>query len=314
MLKFIATRLAHTIPVLIGVSFIVFASLYLAPGDIAQQLLGMYASPQRIHELRQTLGLDRPLLIQYGIWLRNVFAGDLGVSPIINAPVFDVIRDRIVNSLILLCGALAFTVPVSVVFGALSAANPRSLLDRFTVGMALVFAALPVFWLGLVLLYLFSVRWSLLPTSGMYDVVNPGGAVDLLRHLVMPAFATAVPSIAVMTRVTRASMIQALSEPYIAAARARGFSPSRVTFRHAFRNVLPQYMNMLGLNVGFLFGGALFTEVIFNWPGIGTLLYESILSRDVAVVQGCVLAVAIVFVLANLCADVAAYALDPKKA
>jgi peptide/nickel transport system permease protein len=314
MLKFIATRLVHTIPVLIGVSFIVFVSLYLAPGDIAQQLLGMYASPERIHELRQTLGLDRPLVIQYGIWLRHVLTGDLGVSPIINAPVFDVIRDRILNSLILVCGALAFTVPISVLLGALSAANPRSPLDRFAVGTALVFGALPVFWLSLVLLYLFSVRWAFLPTSGMYDVVNPGGALDLFRHLALPAFATAVPGIAVMTRVTRASMIHALGEPYIAAARARGFSPARITFRHALRNVLPQYTNMLGLNVGFLFGGALFTEVIFNWPGIGTLLYESILSRDVAVVQGCVLAVAIVFVLANLCADVAAYALDPKKA
>jgi peptide/nickel transport system permease protein len=313
MLRFVLTRLLHTIPVLVGVTFIVFVSLYLAPGDVAQQLLGMYASPQRILEVRHALGLDRPILVQYGIWLGNVLVGDFGISPVMKAPIFDVIRDRILNSFVLLAGSVAFTVPTSLLLGTLSAARPRGVIDRIAVFTALVFAGVPVFWLGLVLLYALGVRWPILPTSGMYDVVDPGGAFDLLRHIVLPAIATAVPGIAVMTRVTRAAMIQALAEPYIAAARARGFSPARIIFRHALRNVLPQYANMLGLNVGFLFGGALFSEVIFSWPGIGMLLYESILKRDVAVVQGCVLAVAVVFVLANLGADVVAYALDPKR-
>ena len=312
MLKFTVVRLLHIIPVLIGVTFVVFVSLYLAPGDVTQQLLGMFASEERSAELRTALGLDKPVLIQYGIWLWNLLQGDLGTSPIMKAPVFEIISNRIVNSLILMAGSMVIVIVFSFVLGTLSAARFRGAFDRFTVLLSLLFAGMPVFWLGLVLLYLFSVHWSILPSAGMYEIANPGGLGDLLYHLILPAVTTAIPSIAIMTRMTRSAMIDVLAEPYIVSARARGLTGKRIIFLHAVRNVLPQFVNMIGLNVGFLFGGAVFSEIIFTWPGIGLQLYDSILKRDALVVQGCVLAIAVVFVAANFLADLISHSLDTK--
>ena len=312
MLKFTVVRLLHIIPVLIGVTFVVFVSLYLAPGDVTQQLLGMFASEERSAELRTALGLDKPVLIQYGIWLWNLLQGDLGTSPVMKAPVFEIISNRIVNSLILMAGSMVIVIVFSFVLGTLSAARFRGAFDRFTVLLSLLFAGMPVFWLGLVLLYLFSVHWSILPSAGMYEIANPGGLGDLLYHLILPAVTTAIPSIAIMTRMTRSAMIDVLAEPYIVSARARGLTGKRIIFLHAVRNVLPQFVNMIGLNVGFLFGGAVFSEIIFTWPGIGLQLYDSILKRDALVVQGCVLAIAVVFVAANFLADLISHSLDTK--
>ena len=312
MLKFAVVRLLHIIPVLIGVTFVVFVSLYLAPGDVTQQLLGMFASEERSAELRTALGLDKPLLVQYGIWLWNLLQGDLGTSPIMKAPVFEIISNRIVNSLILMAGSMVIVIVFSFVLGTISAARFRGAFDRFTVLLSLLFAGMPVFWLGLVLLYFFSVHWSILPSAGMYEIANPGGFSDLLRHLILPAVTTAIPSIAIMTRMTRSAMIDVLAEPYIVSARARGLTGKRIIFLHAVRNVLPQFVNMIGLNVGFLFGGAVFSEIIFTWPGIGLQLYDSILKRDALVVQGCVLAIAVVFVAANFLADLISHSLDTK--
>ena len=312
MLKFTVVRLLHIVPVLIGVTFVVFVSLYLAPGDVTQQLLGMFASEERSAELRTALGLDKPVLIQYGIWLWNLLQGDLGTSPVMKAPVFEIISNRIVNSLILMAGSMVIVIVFSFVLGTLSAARFRGAFDRFTVLLSLLFAGMPVFWLGLVLLYLFSVHWSILPSAGMYEIANPGGLGDLLYHLILPAVTTAIPSIAIMTRMTRSAMIDVLAEPYIVSARARGLTGKRIIFLHAVRNVLPQFVNMIGLNVGFLFGGAVFSEIIFTWPGIGLQLYDSILKRDALVVQGCVLAIAVVFVAANFLADLISHSLDTK--
>lgn len=313
MLRFITLRLLYSIPVLLGVSFIVFIALYLAPGDVTQQILGMFASEERAQALRVKLGLDKPVLVQYVIWLGNLLQGDLGRSHIMSVPVSQVLMRKIGNSLILMGGSLLIVVTASFVLGTMSAARFRRPFDRLTVAFSLLLASMPVFWFGLVLLYLFSVMWPIFPTAGMYDVRNPGGIPDLLRHLVLPAVATAASGVAIMTRVTRASMIDVLTQPYILAARARGLKARRVTYVHGVRNVLPQFVNMTGLNVGFMFGGAVFSEVIFTWPGIGLQLYESILQRDAAMVQGCVLAIAVVFVLSNMLADFVVYALDPSR-
>lgn len=312
MLKFVLVRAAHTIPVLIGVTFVVFVSLYLAPGDVTQHLLGMFASEERAAELRTELGLDKPVIVQYAVWLWNLLQGDLGTSPVMKAPVLEIIANRVVNSLILMAGSMVIVIVVSFVLGTFSAAHFRGTFDRFTVFLSLLFAGMPVFWLGLVLLYLFSVHWNILPSAGMYDIGNPGGFRDLLHHLILPAVTTAIPSIAIMTRMTRSAMVDVLAEPYIVSARARGLPRRRVIFVHAVRNVLPQYVNMAGLNVGFLFGGAVFSEIIFTWPGIGLQLYDSILKRDGLVVQGCVLAIAVVFVAANFLADLISHSMDTK--
>ena len=311
MLHFVARRLLYAIPVLLGVTFIVFFALHLAPGDVTQQILGMFASEERAAVLRAKLGLDRPVIVQYVIWLGNLLQGDLGRSHIMNVPVSQVLVRKIGNSLVLMGGSLLIVVLASFVLGTVSAARFRRPFDRMTVAVSLLLASMPVFWFGLVLLYLFAVEWPVFPTAGLYDVRSPGGLLDLLHHLVLPAVATAASGVAIMTRVTRASMIEVLNQPFILAARSRGLRSRRVVYVHAVRNVLPQFVNMTGLNVGFMFGGAVFSEVIFTWPGIGLQLYDSILQRDASMVQGCVLAIAVVFVVSNLVADFVVHALDP---
>ena len=260
MPRFIVLRLIYAVPVILGVTLIVFISVHLAPGDVTQQILGLFASEERAAALRVHLGLDKPVLVQYGIWLWHFFQGDLGVSHVMNVPVLTVLVRKIGNSMILMAGTVFIVAIISFVLGTMSAMRFRKLFDRFTVLLTLILASLPVFWLGLVLLYLFGVNWKLFPTAGMYDIADPGGVLDLLHHLVLPAVTTAAAGIAIMTRVTRGAMIDVLGRPYVLAARSRGLSSARVTYRHGVRNVMPQFVNMVGLNIGFLFGGAVFPK------------------------------------------------------
>ena len=310
MLQFIFWRLIQVVPVLIGVSFIVFAALYLVPGDIANTMLGMFYTEERAVALRAELGIDKPMLVQYGMWLWGALQGDLGKSLWMRLPVMTVLQDKVGNSLILTGASLLIVIPVSFLMGTTSAARFRRPFDRFTVFFALLLASMPVFWLGIVLLYLFGVKLPLFPMSGMYNMANPGGFWDLMHHLIMPAITTAATSVAIVTRVTRGAMLDTLNQPYILAARARGLSASRVTYVHGVRNILPTFSNMIGLQIGYLFGSAIFSEIIFNWPGIGLQLYQSIIHRDPTMVQGCVLAVAVIFVLGNMLTDVIVYGLD----
>lgn len=310
MLKFILMRLLHSIPVLLGVTIVVFSALQLIPGDVAQTLLGFSATAERVAELRAQLGLDQPLYLQYFTWLWNALHGDFGMSIAMRVPVSSVLGPKIMNSAILAAGSLALVIVCSFVMGTVAAPRFRRLPDRLVVFTTLVLASIPVFWLGIVLLYVFGVYFRIFPMSGMYNMADPGGFWDLLHHLVLPSIATAASSVAIVTRVTRSALIDALNQPYILAARARGFSASRITYIHGVRNVLPPFANMVGLQVGYVFGSAVFTEIIFNWPGVGLQLYNAILVRDAAMVQGCVLVVAVVFVLGNLLSDLVVYALD----
>jgi peptide/nickel transport system permease protein len=314
MLSFIGHRLLHAIPVLTGVSFIVFISIYLLPGDVTQQILGLFASEERAAILRAKLGLDRNLLVQYALWVWNLLHGDLGQSQIMRAPVAAILMGKVVNSFILTGASFLLVVAVSFLTATAAAARHRGAFDRVVLVGTFLLASMPVFWLGIVLSYLFGVRWHVLPVSGMHDMANPGGFGDLLRHLVLPAVTTAATSIAIVTRVTRASMIGILSQPYILSARARGIRQRRIVYLHATRDALPAFANICGLQIGYLFGGAVFTEIIFGWPGIGLQLYDSILARDTPMVQGAVLAIAIVFLCSNLLADAIVYALDPRRA
>ena len=274
MISFLAHRLLHAIPVLIGVSFIVFISIYLLPGDVTQQILGLFASEERAVALRAKLGLDRNLLVQYAFWVWNLLHGDLGTSQIMRAPVATILSGKVVNSLILTGASLLLVVVSSFLMATAAAARHRRLFDRIVLGGTFLLASMPVFWLGIVLSYLLGVRWHVLPVSGMHDMANPGGVGDLLYHLVLPAVTTAATSIAIVTRVTRGSMIGILSQPYILAARARGIRQRRIVYLHATRDVLPAFANICGLQIGYFFGGAVFSEIIFGWPGIGLQLYE----------------------------------------
>jgi peptide/nickel transport system permease protein len=312
MVGFIVRRLLGAIPVLLGVSFVVFVCMQLVPGDIAKALLGPLATEDTVAEYRHYLGLDQPLLVQYGKWLWHALQGDLGRSFSSNMPVSELLTERLRNSASLLAGSLIIAIPLGVAIGLISATKQYSLLDRAAMGATLVLANIPTFVFGLGMIVLFAVEWRIFPVQGMKDLRGEGGRFDLLNHLVLPALTTAIPPAAIVARMVRSSMLSVLNQEYIKAARANGLPERMVTMRYALRNALPPIITISGLQVGFLLGGAVFTEYIFAWPGVGDALYKGILARDISVVQGAVLVIAAWFVLVNLAVDVINAALDPR--
>ena len=310
MASYVCRRLLSTVPVLLGVTFVVFLAMHSLPGDAAQQILGLAATEENASALRANMGLDRPFIVQYGFWLSHTLRGDLGVSAIMRAPVIAILGAKLLNSLVLAAASLVVVVLGGFVFGTASAGRAGKALDRAIVTAALALASAPVFWVGLVLLFAFGVLWPIFPTSGMTSLTGSNGAGDVLWHVVLPATAAAAMPAAIVTRVTRAAMLDALQRPFILAARGRGLSPARILYVHAARNVLPVFANVSGLQIGHLFGGLVFTEIVFSWPGVGMQLFDSIEQRDIPMVQGCVLAIAVVFVLANALSDVLVRALD----
>ncbi len=312
MWRYVARRLLAAIGVLIGASFLVFLGMRLVPGDPATAILGSRATPEALAALRDDLGLNRPFYVQYLIWLGKMVRGDFGTSIALTVPVTKVLVPKFWNTLILGIGALAIAVPIGTVIGVLSGYWQLSLFDRAGQIFALFGASVPQFWLALVLVAVFSLNFGWFPVSGMYDMRGDGGRFDLLHHLVLPAVATSTIPMAVIARMVRASIIEIMHQDYVRTARAKGLRERRVVFAHALRNALPQFINITALQVGFLLSGALFTEVIFSWPGVGQALYNAVVARDVPMVQGAVFVTTLVFVLANLAADVAQAALDPK--
>jgi peptide/nickel transport system permease protein len=312
MARYTVRRLLGAIPVLLGVSFVVFFAMQLVPGDIAKSLLGPLATEQTVEEFRHYLGLDQPIMVQYGKWLWHALHGDLGRSFSNNMPVTDLLRERLRNSAILLTGSLVIAIPLGVSVGLISATWEYSLLDRLAMGTTLVVANIPTFVFGLGLIVLFAVQLKWFPVQGMKDLRGNGGRLDLMRHLFLPALTTAIPPAAIIARMVRSSMLSILNQEYIKAARANGLPERTVTMRYALRNALPPIITISGLQVGFVLGGAVFTEYIFAWPGVGDALYKGILARDISVVQGVVLVIAVWFVLVNLAVDVANMALDPR--
>lgn len=309
---YIARRLLGAIPVLLGVSAIVFLCMQLVPGDIAKALLGPLATQETVEEFRRYLGLDRPIPEQYVKWLGRAVQGDLGRSFSSNMPVSELLGERLRNSAILLAGALVIALPLGIGVGLISAIRRESAFDTIAMGTTLIAANIPTFVFGLGLVIVFAVQLRWFPVQGMYDLRGEGGQFDLLRHLVLPALTTAIPPAAIIARLVRSSMLETMSQDYIQAARANGLPERTVTLRYALRNALPPIVNITGLQIGFLLGGAVFTEYIFAWPGIGDAIYKGILARDISVVQGAVLVVAVWFVLVNLAVDVVNLALDPR--
>ena len=313
MIRLIVNRIFATILVLIGVSFVVFAALHFSPGDVARTILGLGATEERVQALRQELGLDRPLLIQYWDWMMALIKGDLGRSISLGVPVSEVIFDKIWASLLLMGASFFLTVSFGLLFAALSGGYHRSLMDRLITLLMLLLASLPPFWLGIVLLIIFGLKLRIFPISGVGAMADDATLYVVVMHLILPAVTTAASSLAVVARVTRSAFIDEMGEPYVQAARARGLSQRRIISIETMRNVLPSFVTIAGLQIGFLFSSALFSEIVFNWPGIGLQLYQGIVQRDFPVVQGCVLAIAIVFVIGNLLADILSIVLDPRR-
>jgi peptide/nickel transport system permease protein len=300
--RYLIRRLLLTIPVLFGVATLVFSLIHLVPGDPVQAMLGDSASPQDIAELRERLGLDRPLLVQYGAFLKGVTRGDLGASLRTNQTVTAAITERLPATLELAFAAMGVAILISIPLGILAAVRAGTHVDHAATTLALIGISMPNFWLGPLLAILFSITLGWLPVSGR----------GTPAHLVLPAITLGAPLAAVLARMTRASVIEELRELYVLAARARGVSWARAVLRHAFRNSLIPIVTVLGLQFGAVLTGAVITETIFAWPGVGRLLIQSISFRDYPLVQGCILLIAITYVTMNLLTDLVYGFLDPR--
>jgi peptide/nickel transport system permease protein len=312
MRRYLAQRLASALFVLVGVSFVVFLALHLAPGDPAQILLGPMATPAELTNLRGQLGLDKPMLVQYGRWAARAAHGDLGRSIMLRRAVLPELWRRFQATLVLASGALLIAFPLGVLLGVLSAARPGSHVDRLSQVVAMIGISMPAFWVGLLLIIGFSVWLGWLPGTGMYSPIGDGGARDLLTHLVLPALTLSLVPLAVVSRLTRSNMLDVIAQDYVRTARAKGASEARVIGWHAFRNTLMALVTVLGLEVGYLLAGAVYVETVFSWPGIGFMMVNAILTRDFPLVQGGVLLIAATYVMINLATDLLYTWVDPR--
>lgn len=302
MLRFLARRLLLTIPVLLGVATLVFSLIHLIPGDPALAMLGETASQEDVNALRERLGLDRPLIAQYVSFLRGVVRGDLGTSLRTNQPVTMAILERLPATFELALAAMLVSIGFSIPLGIAAAVKRGTLIDHSATTLSLLGVSIPNFWLGPLLAIVFAIELGWLPVSGR----------GTWAHLVLPAISLGGALAAILARMTRATLLEELREPYVQAARARGASRTRAVLRHAFRNSLIPVVTLIGLQFGAVLTGAVITETIFAWPGIGRLLIQSIGFRDYPTVQGCILLIATTYVGMNLLTDLMYGVLDPR--
>ena len=312
MTGYILKRLLYAIPVIIGLSVIVFGIMALIPGDPALAILGSYATPENVARINRDLGLDRPLYEQYFVWVGNLVQGDFGRSFILNRPVLDEILERFGATLILAGASLILCSIFGILAGVVSAVRQFGWADRLITLFVLIGISTPAFWLGLIFILLFAVQWRLLPASGMFAIYGGGDLPDLLMHLILPATTLAIVATGVIARLTRAAMLEVLRQDYIRTARAKGLNERAVIYRHAFKAALVSIIPVIGIQAGFVMGGAVYIETVIQWPGIGQMLVNAISTRDILLVQGGVLVVAVAYVLINLLADVAQAMLDPR--
>ena len=309
---YILKRLISAIPVIIGLSVIVFGIMALIPGDPALAILGSYATPENVARINRELGLDRPVWEQYFVWVGNMVQGDFGRSFILNRPVIDEVLERFGATLILAGASLVMCSILGILAGVVSAVRQFGWTDRIVTFFVLIGISTPAFWLGLLFILLFAVQWRILPASGMYAVYGGGDLPDLLIHLILPATTLAIVATGVIARLTRAAMLEVLRQDFVRTARAKGLNERAVIYRHAFKAALESIIPVIGIQAGFVMGGAVYIETVFQWPGIGAMLVNAISTRDILLVQGGVLVVAVTYVLINLLADVAQAILDPR--
>lgn len=309
MRRFVLRRLLVTVPVLLGVSVLAFAIMHVVPGDPVRLIAGPDAPEEVVQQLRVELGLERPLHVQYLSFLTRALRGDLGRSLRSRAPVLDEILTRFPATLELTTASMLIAVAIGLPLGLVSAVRRASWVDYTAMGVSLSTLSMPVFWFAIVAIWIFSLQLGWFPVSGR------GGPVwewDGMRHIVLPAVTLATTSIAIISRLTRSGMLEVLGQDYIVTARAKGVAEPLVVGKHALKNALIPVVTVVGLQYGFLLGGAVVTETVFAWPGVGRLAITSILQRDYPVVQGCVLLVAVLFVLINLVVDLLYAWIDPR--
>jgi peptide/nickel transport system permease protein len=302
VISYIVRRVLISIPILFLVVTLVFFAFQLIPGDPAQMYAGEQATKEVLEKVRKDLGLDRPVLVQYVSYLQRLVQGDLGQSFITRRPVIVEIKSRFWNTVKLAIVAITFATVLGLVMGTISAVNREGRWDYFFSILSLFGISTPVFWLALLLMYFFSIRLGILPTSGN----------DTWRHYIMPTFCLAVFSVAFITRMTRSSLLELLGEDFVRTARAKGLTEYRVLSTHVVRNALIPIITIVGLRFGYMLGGAVITETIFAWPGMGRLLVTAVEQRDIPIVQGVLLVFATAFVVVNLSVDVIYGFVDPR--
>ncbi|RSK29028.1 ABC transporter permease [Bacillus sp. HMF5848] len=330
MLQYIIRRLLMLIPVLIGVAILAFALIHLIPGDPAKSMLGEKATAAQVEQLREELHLNDPLYVQFGYYLGDILSGDLGESIKSKESIVVEMQTRFPATLELSLFAMTIAVIVGVLAGIISAVKQYSWFDNLSMTGALIGVSLPIFWLGLMMIWLFSVKLQWLPPSGrlsndielqtitnlyMLDSILTGNwpaLKDSFLHLLMPGLALGTIPMAIIARMTRSSMLEVMKQDYIRTATAKGLAKYLVIFQHALKNAFLPVLTVIGMQFGFLLGGAVLTETIFSWPGVGRYVYQAVLGRDYPVVQTTILLIAIVFVLINLLTDVLYKYFDPR--
>lgn len=282
------------------------------PGDPATAILGAYATPENVDRVNRQLGLDKPLAQQYFIWLGNILQGDFGRSYSLNRPVLHEVLERFSATLILSSAALLLCVLQGILIGVCCAVRQYGWTDRLLTLVAVAGISVPSFWLGLLAILGFSVHLRWLPASGMFLTYGGGGVADLIRHLILPAVTLSLVATGVIARLTRSAMLEVLRQDFICAARAKGLSERSVIYRHAFKSALVTIIPVIGVQAGFVLGGSIYVETVFQWPGVGLMLVQAISKRDILLIQGGVVVVATCYVLINLLTDLAQYWLDPR--
>jgi len=310
MASIIIRRIISLVPVMAIVGILVFLAGHFAPGDPAIVLAGQYGTPEQIELIRHQMGLDRPLAEQLVLWIRNALRGDLGMSLFMKQPVGLSIRQRIEPTGLLTLLSLIFAIVIGVPIGIFAAQNRNTLLDRVSTLVSLAGVCIPSFWLGMMLMLLFAVRLHVLPPSGYVPFrENPVGC---LRYMILPAFSLGLAHAAFLSRITRSTVLEVLHEDYVRTARAKGLRENMVLQRHVLPNALIPIITVIGNSAGILLGGAVITESVFNLPGVGRLIIQSVTRRDYPVIQGSVLAIAAVYVIVNLIVDIVYVLIDPR--
>ena len=330
MLAFIIRRIFVLVPTLLGVSILVFLMLHLTPGDPAELLMGERASEEALQEIREHLGLDKPLYEQYGLFLKQLMQGDLGETIWTRQKVWIEVKQRFPATIELSIVALIISCFVGMILGIISATKQYSIFDYLSMLGALVGVSMPIFWLGLVFMLIFALNLGWLPMSGRLSVGvdleiitnfyildailtrNWAALRDALWHIIMPAVTLSTIPTAIVARMTRSSMLEVLRQDYIKTAKAKGLSQFIVIFKHALRNALIPVVTTIGLQFGVLLGGAILTETIFAWPGVGKWMYDAVMQRDYMVIRSGTLFIATIFVIINLCVDVMYAVINPR--
>jgi peptide/nickel transport system permease protein len=302
MLRYIAKRTLMMIPVLLGISLIVFSIMELTPGDPVSLMLGEGASEQAVHELREQMGLNDNFFVKYVRYVKNAVMGDLGISYRNKVPVISEIVSRFPTTLNLTFWGVVLSVVIGIPVGIISAVKQYTIIDTLSLLAALILTSMPAFWLGLMLILLFSLKWNLLPATG----------VSTWQHFIMPAITLAAASMATIIRMTRSTMLEVVRQDYIRTARAKGASEFRIVYKHALRNALLPVVTVVGLNFGYQLGGAIVTESVFAMPGIGTLMVAAVRTKDTPIVMASVLFVAFLAGVINLIVDVLYVYIDPR--